>query len=439
MIDSTGVEMYSWARDLFPICRSLTGDGNRKTLDYIKKILPNLIIHEVQSGTQAFDWTVPDEWNIRDAYVEDENGTRVIDFKQHNLHVVGYSEPVDVWLSFEELDKHLHSLPDQPNAIPYVTSYFNRWWGFCLTHEQRSKLKPGKYHAVIDSTLEPGNLTYGELILPGKEEKEVLLSTYICHPSLANNELSGPIVTTALARWLENCDSRRYTYRIVFLPETIGSVVYLSRNLEVMKKNTVAGFIVTCVGDDRAYSFLPSPWGGTLADRVAQHVLKHHAPDYGSYSYYKDSGSDEQQYCSPNVQLPVVSVMRSIYATYPEYHTSLDDLSLISPSGLEGGYEAIKKCLTALENNFFYRVSFPCEPQLGKRGLMKPRLSQEDAEFPDTFTLMRLLHHLDGEHDLLEVCDRIDRSLIDCISIINRLLDEKIIVYEKQVRINDAQ
>ena len=352
MARSIGLEMHKWARDLFPVCRSITGNGTRKTLRYVKNLLPNLTIHEVPSGTKAFDWTVPDEWNIRDAYIEDEDGNIIIDFKQHNLHVLNYSEPVNVWLSLEELDKHLHSLPDQPNAIPYVASYYNRLWGFCLTHEQRLKLKPGKYHAVVDSSLEPGSLSYGELILPGEEEKEVLISTYICHPSLANNELSGPVVTTALARWLMSIKSHRYTYRIVFVPETIGSIVYLSRNLDSMKKNTVAGFVITCVGDDRAYSFLQSPWGDTLADRVVKHALKYHSPNYKEYFFWEYGGSDEQQYCSPNVRLPVVSVMRSRPGTFPEYHTSLDDLSFITPSGLEGGYEVIKKYMMVLENNY---------------------------------------------------------------------------------------
>ena len=420
-----GNEMHGWARDLYPICRSITGNGVRKTLSYIKNLLPGFKIHEVSSGTKAFDWTVPDEWNIRDAYVEDENGNRVIDFKQHNLHVVNYSEPIDVWLPLEELDKHLYSLPDQPNAIPYVFSYFKRIWGFCLTHQQRSKLKPGKYHIVVDSSLEPGSLTYGELILPGSEEKEVLLSTYICHPSMGNNELSGPVVTTALARWLMNLNYRRYTYRIVFVPETIGSIVYLSRNLDVMKKNTVAGFVVTCVGDDRAYSLLQSPWEDTLSDRLAKHVLKHSVKEYKNYYFWEKGGSDEQQYCSPNVRLPVVSVMRSKYGGYPEYHTSLDDLSLITPSGLEGGYEVLRICLMVLENNYYYRFIFPCEPHIAKRNtksLYGKRFTKQ------SLTLMRLLNYLDGDHELLEVCDRIDRSVIDCIPIIKKLLDEKLII-----------
>lgn len=412
-------DMYSWARDLFPIPRSITGHGVRETLAYLSNLLPALTVHEVPSGTQAFDWTVPDEWTIRDAYIADEAGNRVVDFLQHNLHVVGYSEPVDVWLDRDELDKHLYSLPDQPDAIPYITSYYARCWGFCLTHKQREALPPGQYHAVVDSDLKPGVLNYGELILPGREDREILLSTYICHPSMGNNEISGICVTTALAQWLTSLEDRRYTYRIIFIPETIGSIVYLSQHAEYMKQKTSAGFVVTCVGDDRAYSLMPSRRGGTLADRVAEHVLNWHDSDYVRYSFL-ERGSDERQYCSPTIDLPVVSIMRTKYGTYPEYHTSHDDLSFISPKGLEGAYETLRRCLVALEANYHYRVTISCEPQMGKRGLYPTISTKKSGE--QVRTMMNLLAYADGVMDLLEIAEIIDADVMECADIAERLL-----------------
>lgn len=408
-----GQAMHDFARTLFPICRSLTGPGVRATLAEIKRHLPEMTLHEVPSGTKAFDWTVPDEWAIRGARLFGPDGNKVVDFADHNLHVVGYSEPVDLEIPLDALQAHLHSLPDQPDAIPYITSYYSRRWGFCLSHRQRETLKAGTYRAVIDSTLAPGSLTYGELILPGETDREIFLSTYVCHPSMANNELSGPAVATWLGKWLRET-KRRHTVRMVFIPETIGSIVYLSRNIEIMKRRIAAGFNITCVGDERHYSYLPSRTGGTLADRAALAALGELAPDFVRYSFL-DRGSDERQYCAPGVDLPVCSVMRTRYGDYPEYHTSLDDLTLVTPAGLQGTYDVLKRAIELIEANRTYRVTVLCEPQLGKRGLYSTLSTKSQAE--ETRTMMNVIAYADGTRDLLSLAQTIGEPPMECARI----------------------
>jgi aminopeptidase-like protein len=400
--EAVHAEICNWAVDIFPICRSLTGEGVRKTLRYLQNIVPGITLHEVPTGTRCFDWEIPQEWNIRGAFLLGPDGKKVVDFNNSNLHVVGYSLPVDTELSLEELQEHLYSSEDEPDATPYVTSYYKPRWGFCLPHRTRQQLKPGRYRAVIDASLTNGALTYADYILKGQTSEEILLSTYVCHPSMANNEVSGPVVMTALARWLSSLPERRYTYRFVWVPETLGAIAYLSKNIRAMKAQTRAGFIVTCVGDDRVFSFLPSRHGNTLADRVARQVLNETHPEYREYSFL-DRGSDERQYCAPGVDLPVVSIMRSKYGTYPEYHTSLDDLSMISAGGLGGSYETYRRVLTFLEHNHRYRVTTICEPRLGIRNLY-PDLQRKEIS-DDVVPILNLLAYADGDRDLIELCE----------------------------------
>ena len=414
-----GEPVYALAQRLWPINRSLTGDGVRRTLHILKELLPELSVQETPSGKQVFDWVIPDEWNVREAWVENDAGQRVVDFSTNNLHLVGYSIPTDVTLQLEELQQHLHSIPEQPDAVPYVTSYYSPYWGFCMRHEDRMRLQSGSYHVHIDATLAPGSLTYGELVIPGQVEEEVFLSTYICHPSMANNELSGPCVTTCLAKWLNELPRRFYTYRIVFVPETIGSIAYLSQHLEHLKKKVIAGFNITCIGDDRVYSYLPSRAGDTFSDRAAKHVLQHLSPGFIEYSYL-DRGSDERQYCAPGVDLPIATIMRSKYGEYPEYHTSLDDMSLISPAGLGGGLNALQKAIETIEAGASVpRVSVLCEPQLGKRGLY-PSISKRDSSV-DTATMMNLIAYSDGHNSLLEIAEIIGEPVWELLPLCRKL------------------
>ncbi len=418
-------EMYLWAKDLWPITRSLTGDGVRETLSYLKQLMPSLKIHNVQSGSRAFDWTVPDEWNIRDAYIADEFGNKIVNFLENNLHVVGYSLPIDKLIHLDELEGHLHSLVDQPDAIPYITSYYNPYWGFCLKHSQRQKLKKGPYHVVIDSDLKPGVLNYGEIVIPGDVDEEIFLSTYICHPSMANNELSGVVVATALARFLLSLNERKYTYRIIFIPETIGSIVYLSKNIAHLREKVIAGFQITCVGDERCYSYLPSRLGGTLSDDVALHVLKHTDKNFKKYTWL-ERGSDERQYCAPGVDLPIASIMRSKYEEYPEYHTSLDDLNFVTQKGLEGSLLALKRSINVIEENGYFKTTVLCEPQLGKRSLY-PNIGEKSIG-DETLLMVNLISYCDGNHSLLKISEILDQPFWKLIKIVKKLVKHNLLV-----------
>ena len=417
-----GKEMYDLCAKLFPYCRSITGDGVRKTLHDLKAVVPEMTLHEVPSGTRVFDWTVPKEWRIRDAWIKNSKGEKVLDFHETNLRVMGYSLPLDEKMSLDELKKIIYTQPDQPDVIPYVTSYYKERSGFCMTQLEKDALPEDTYHAYIDSELFDGSLTYGEVILPGETDDEILLSTYDCHPSMANNECSGPAVSIYLAKWLKSLPHRHYTYRFVYIPETIGSITYLSQSdhLAHMKKHVKAGFNISCVGDDRTYTYVASRYGDTLADRVAKNVLHFHYPKYEARSFlYR--GSDERQYNAPGIELPVCAVCRSKYGEYPEYHTSKDDMGLISPSGLEGAYRAYQLILEALEANRTYRVTCYGEPQLGKRGLY-PTISQKGS-YDGIKAMTDFIAYADGRNDLIAISDRIGVPVHDLIPIAKKMLD----------------
>ena len=421
-----GKEMYKLAVRLFPICRSITGDGFRQSLAIIREQVPEMQVFEVPTGTQVFDWTVPREWNIRGGWIRRKNGETVIDFRDSNLHVLGYSVPVHKTVSREELLEHVYTQPEQPDWIPYVTSYYKERWGFCMSERQKQQLTDDEYEVCIDSTLADGSLTYGELIVPGETDEEVFFSTYLCHPSMANNELSGPCLMTALIRYVQSLANRRYTYRFIIVPETIGSITYLSRHLTEMQQHVKAGFVLSCVGDDRTYSMVSTKYEDTLADRVLQNVLRFHYPDYIRYSFMKRA-SDERQYGSAGVGLPVCAFCRSKYHEYPEYHTSADDLSLISPEGLQGSYEVMVKVIDALEHNRHYCMTVPCEPQLGKRGLY-PTIQQKG-----TYDAFRALQHFtayaDGRNDLIDISNFIGTPVDQLIPIVGKLMEHQLLTF----------
>lgn len=360
--------MLEFATELWPLNRSLSGPGTLDTLRRIQATLPELVIDSFRSGDKVFDWEVPREWEVDEAYIITPSGEKICDFSQNNLHLVGYSTPVETELSLTDLQQYLHSLPSQPEAIPYVTSYYKEQWGFCISQSERQLLQEGTYKAVIRSRLFEGSLHYGELYLPGKTSREIFFSTYVCHPSMANNELSGPVLATFLAKFLKT-KSLHHSVRFLFIPETIGSLAYMTRHLERMKREMVAGYVLTCVGDDREISFLPSRSGQEVSDKVAKAVLERSGLDYKQFAW-SSRGSDERQYCSPGADLPVSSIMRSKYGEYPEYHTSLDTLgSVVTERGLQESFEIYQAVVKEIESTRFPVAVNVGEPQMGRRGL----------------------------------------------------------------------
>ncbi|EGK8022997.1 DUF4910 domain-containing protein [Campylobacter lari] len=411
--------MYELACELFPICRSITGAGFRQSLKILDEAMGGgiLKIHSIASGSKVFDWEVPAEWEINNAYIITPNGEKICDFKQNNLHVLNYSTGIDTELDLASLQEHLYSIEDIPDAIPYVTSYYKRRWGFCIKHEDRVKLKEGKYKVFIDAKHhENGVLNYADLLIPSTQETkdEILISTYLCHPSMANNELSGPVVAVFLVKWLLELKERKYNYRFVFAPETIGSIVYLSKHLKHLQKHTKAGFVLSCIGDDNAYSLIHTPSENTLADKVALHTLKD-KNNFKEFSFlYR--GSNERQFCSPLVNLPVVCVCRTRFGDYKEYHTSKDDLSFISQTSLENSLQTLKEFIANLEVNEIYQNTIFCEPNLGKRDLYHTINKKAKKPISANF-----LAYCDGKNDVLDIASKLNMQAYKLKDLIEKL------------------
>lgn len=397
-----GLEIHALIAQLYPICRSITGDGFRQTMAQLEQHIP-LELREVPSGTKAFDWTVPREWNIRDAYVKNSSGTRVIDFRRHNLHVVNYSIPVHQKMSLAQLRPHLHTLPDQPDLIPYRTTYYQEAWGFCMSHRELEQLAEDEYEVCIDSTLQDGHLTYGECVLKGASEQEFLVSCHACHPSLCNDNLSGVALATFLASALADVPLR-YTYRFLFIPGTIGSITWLALN-EDKAYRVQHGLVLTCLGDRGGFTYKKSRRGDAEIDRAMRHVLDHTSQGH-TILEYSPYGYDERQYCSPGFNLPVGCLMRSQHGTFPQYHTSADDLEFVDPVALADSFSKILGVFEVLEHNSTYLNLNPkCEPQLGKRGLYGSMGGGAGVEQLQ-MAMLWVLNMSDGSASLLDIAQR---------------------------------
>ncbi len=420
----SGKSAYKLANELWPLNRSLTGNGLRKTLDIIKREIPDLKIFSVPSGFKAYDWVVPKEWMVKEAWIKTPDGEKICNFEENNLHLIGYSQPFKGNVDLSILQNHLFSLPEQIDAIPYVTSYYEEKWGFCIKHKDRLKLKPGIYQVFIDVEHFEGFMNYGELLVKGKSKKEVLLSTYVCHPSMANNELSGPVVAQEVAKIISKLTDRYFSYRFLFIPETIGSIVYISKNLKILQENLIAGFVLTCLGDEGIYSYIPSRYGDSYSDYIVKKTFQHRNKKFKAYSFL-DRGSDERQFCAPKVNLPICSVTKSKYGTFSQYHTSKDDLNFITSKGLSESIEIYSHFLFFIENNYVPEVKVLCEPQLGKRGLYslnsKSRILSNYRDYCNVFA------YSDGINDIFSLSEQIKIPVNDIITLVKDLEKEGLI------------
>ncbi len=410
-----GERMIKFAKELYPCNRSIMGPDIRSGLKKFIEANPSFIPIKYRTGENVFDWEIPKEWIIREAYIEDQSGLKIAEFSKNNLHLVGYSTSIDERISKNDLLKKIHTLPEMPDAIPYVTSYYKKDWGFCLAHNELSKLTEDNYKVYIDSEHKPGELWVLEAVIPGIYKEEIFFSSYLCHPSMANNELSGPVLLNEIVNYVKAIKNRKYTFRFVILPETIGSIAYLSRRTKLLKKNMICGFNLSCVGDERSYSHVKSRLGNNLADKALRAALIG-LENVNEYNFL-ERGSDERQYCAPGIDLPVCTFCRSKFGTYPEYHTSKDDFDLVTSNGLLGSFDVLRNIINSFELGIYPCVQVLGEPQLGKRGLW-PTSSKLNRGKQHSKIRIDLLAYCDSVHNIFEIAELIK---VDLKTVINEL------------------
>tara|TARA_Y100000816_G_scaffold291559_1_gene283288 strand:+ start:774 stop:2042 length:1269 start_codon:yes stop_codon:yes gene_type:complete len=420
--------MIELAKEIFPLNRSLTGDGNLKTLKILKRIIKNLKIKSFNSGKKVFDWKIPKEWNVNEAWLKDKNGKKIVDYKKNNLSIIQYSSSVNKIFNFKKLKKKLYTIKSQPNAIPYLISYYKNRWGFCIKYKDYKKfVNKDKFHVFIDAKFKNGKMPYGEYMIKGKSKKEIFFSTYICHPSMANNEVSGIVLSTYIAKFLNSLKNNYYSYRILFIPETIGSIAYLQKNHKHLKANVVAGFNITCVGDEGNFSYLGSQYENTFSDKILKRLLKIKKIKYKKYSWLK-RGSDERQYCSPHINLPVVSLMKTKYNEYPEYHTSLDQIGkVVTKKGLTQSLNFYKYLIRSIEKSIIPQTCFPCEPFLTKYNLMNTLGGQKKTS-KNIRNILNFFSYCDGSNSIEDISNFTEIPIKEGLKIF-RLLKSKKIVY----------
>ncbi|MDC0418958.1 DUF4910 domain-containing protein [Pelagibacteraceae bacterium] len=426
-------KIYNIGKKILPINRSITGTGTRKTLKILKSIIPQLKIKKIKSGKKVYDWTVPSEWNVKEAYIKDKYGKKIIDIKKNNLHLVGYSEPVHCYLKKKNLLKIINSLKKQPNAIPYITSYYKKYWGFCSSENQKKEISKNYknsdiFEVKIDSNFNKnGELNYGEIIIPGKSKQEILISTYICHPQMANNELSGPLVSVSLAKYFLSKKNKK-TIRFIFISETIGSIAYIHENLKILRQNIVGGYVLTCIGDEKNYSLLTTKYKNTNSDFAAVKAFKKFNIKYKEYSFL-DRGSDERQFNSPGVDLPIASILRTKYGEYPEYHTSLDDFKLVTRKGLNGGFKVAKESILNIMNYIIPKNIVLCEPLLQKRNLYESLSTKKISKKKiNSKNILNFLQYADGKNNLETVARLIKLTIKETLKLYKILKNKKLII-----------